>query len=121
MQEDLAQAARKAVADFMGGKLPLRGEQDYFMREAEVARVSGLSRTTRWWLERADHFPKRRQISAGATAWLASEVFALRAAQLGVSGAAPDGMGASHPRRPRLWKRGSAERPNAITAQAPQD
>ena len=48
--------------------------QDRFMREAEVRRLTGLSRTTRWRLEKRDKFPKRRQISDNAIAWLESEV-----------------------------------------------
>lgn len=47
---------------------------DRFLREPEVRRVSGLSRTTRWRLERAGVFPKRRQISPNAVAWLESEI-----------------------------------------------
>ena len=49
---------------------------DRFMREPEVERVTGLSRTTRWRLQRAGEFPLKRQISPNATAWLASEIFA---------------------------------------------
>lgn len=49
-------------------------QQDRFMREPEVAQVTGLSRTTRWRLERAGKFPRRRRISANAVAWLQSEV-----------------------------------------------
>ncbi len=49
-------------------------EQDRFMREPEVAHVTGLSRTTRWRLERAGKFPRRRRISANAVGWLASEI-----------------------------------------------
>ena len=48
--------------------------QDRFMREAEVRRLTGLSRTTRWRLEKRDKFPKRRRISDNAIAWLESEV-----------------------------------------------
>lgn len=47
---------------------------DRFLREPEVRRLTGLSRTTRWRLERACQFPRRRQISSNAVAWLASEV-----------------------------------------------
>ena len=45
-----------------------------FMREAEVRRITGLSRTTRWRLERRGAFPRRRQISPNGVAWLESEI-----------------------------------------------
>ncbi len=47
---------------------------DRFIREPECRRTTGLSRSTRWRLERAGLFPKRRAISANAVAWLDSEV-----------------------------------------------
>ena len=47
---------------------------DRFLREKQCRDISGLSRTTRWRLERAGLFPKRYSISPGAVAWLASEV-----------------------------------------------
>ncbi len=47
---------------------------DRFLREREVARMTGLSRTTRWRLERRGEFPRRRQISRNAVAWLESEI-----------------------------------------------
>jgi prophage regulatory protein len=45
-----------------------------FIRENECREITGLSRATRWRLERAGKFPKRRQISQGITAYLASEI-----------------------------------------------
>ena len=47
---------------------------DRFIREPEVRRTTGLSRTTRWRLERDGRFPSRRRISPNAVAWLESEV-----------------------------------------------
>ena len=47
---------------------------DRFMREPEVRRITGLSRTTRWRLERAGKFPRKRQISENVRANLASEI-----------------------------------------------
>ncbi len=47
---------------------------DRFIREPECRRITGLSRTTRWRLERANAFPKRRVISPNAVGWLESEV-----------------------------------------------
>ena len=49
---------------------------DRFLREREVRSMTGLSRTTRWRLERVGQFPRRRQISPGAVGWLESEVLA---------------------------------------------
>jgi prophage regulatory protein len=46
------------------------------IREPECRRISGLSRSTRWRLEREGKFPRRRKISPGATGWLASEIAA---------------------------------------------
>ena len=48
--------------------------QDHFLRAREVQKITALSRTTIWRLERAGKFPRRRQISQNAVAWLASEV-----------------------------------------------
>ncbi len=47
---------------------------DRFLREPEVRRITGLSRTTRWRMERRGEFPRRRSISRNAVAWLASEI-----------------------------------------------
>lgn len=47
---------------------------DRFIREPEVRRTTGLSRSTRWRLERDGRFPMRRKISPNAVAWLESEV-----------------------------------------------
>ena len=49
---------------------------DRFLREREVRSVTGLSRTTRWRLERAGQFPRKRLLSPGAVGWLESEVLA---------------------------------------------
>ena len=49
-------------------------QDDRFVREAEVARITGLSRTTRWRLERAGKFPKRIKISENAKANLHSQL-----------------------------------------------
>ena len=47
---------------------------DRFVREPECRQITGLSRATRWRLERANRFPKRRQISPNAVAWPLSEI-----------------------------------------------
>ncbi len=49
-------------------------QDDRFLREPEVKRITGLSRVTRWRLENRDEFPKRRRISSNSIAWLASEI-----------------------------------------------
>lgn len=45
-----------------------------FLREPQVAILTGLSKSTRWRLEKNGEFPKRRQLSAKSVGWLASEV-----------------------------------------------
>jgi prophage regulatory protein len=45
-----------------------------FMRLPEIVKLTGLSRTTIWRLERDGKFPMRRTISAGAVAWVDEEV-----------------------------------------------
>ena len=47
---------------------------DRMIRERECKEVTGLSRTTRWRLERKGDFPKRRKISENAVGWLQSEL-----------------------------------------------
>ena len=47
---------------------------DRFLREAEVLRITGLSRTTRWRMERRGEFPRRRILSRNAVGWLASQI-----------------------------------------------
>jgi prophage regulatory protein len=45
-----------------------------FLRDPDVFALTKLSKSTRWRLERDGKFPKRRQLSAKAVGWLASEV-----------------------------------------------
>ena len=49
---------------------------DRFVREPEVKQITGLSRVTRWRMERRGEFPRRRRISTNAIAWLESEISA---------------------------------------------
>ncbi len=49
-------------------------EPDRFMREGEVNRRTGLSRTTRWRMEKTGDFPKRRQLSPNSVGWLEREI-----------------------------------------------
>ena len=54
--------------------MPNSSQSDRFLREPEVRRITGLSRSTRWRLERAGKFAKRRRLSPGAVGWLESEI-----------------------------------------------
>lgn len=47
---------------------------DRLIRETECAKLTGLSRTQRWRLERAGKFPNRRRISEKSIGWLLSEI-----------------------------------------------
>lgn len=49
-------------------------QAERFLREPEVNDITGLSRTTRWRLERKKKFPARRKLSANAIGWLESEI-----------------------------------------------
>lgn len=44
------------------------------VREVECRLLTGLSRSTRWRLEREGKFPPRRKISEQASGWLDSEL-----------------------------------------------
>jgi prophage regulatory protein len=48
--------------------------------EPEVHRLTNLSRTTRWRLEREGKFPKRLRLSGNRVGWQANEVLAWIAA-----------------------------------------
>ncbi len=54
---------------------------DRFIRERECRELTGLSRTTRWRLERRGNFPKRRNISPNGVAWLLSEILSWQASR----------------------------------------
>ena len=58
-------------------------QRDRFIRDQECSEITGLSRTTRWRLEKKGMFPPRRQISANAVAWLESEVRDWMASKMG--------------------------------------
>jgi prophage regulatory protein len=47
---------------------------DKIIREPELLKLVGLSRTTLWRREKAGDFPQRRQISSRSVGWLESEV-----------------------------------------------
>ena len=47
---------------------------DRFINERECREITSLSRVTRWRMERAGTFPRRRQISPNRVGWLESEI-----------------------------------------------
>ena len=44
------------------------------IRRAELLRITGLSRSTQWRLERAGNFPRRIELTQGSVGWLLSEI-----------------------------------------------
>lgn len=44
------------------------------IRPKELSKITGLSRTTLWRLERRKEFPARRRLSSGSVGYLESEV-----------------------------------------------
>ncbi len=50
-------------------------QADYFIKPSAIKSTVGISRSTALRLEAEGDFPKRRRVSPGQTAWLASEVF----------------------------------------------
>jgi len=59
---------------------------DRFIREQECRKLTGLSRSTRWRLERSGEFPKRRRLSSNGVGWLLSEIEAWQASRLNAQG-----------------------------------
>jgi prophage regulatory protein len=47
---------------------------DKILREKEVFSITGLSRSTRWRLEKAGLFPPRRSLGNNSVGWLDSEI-----------------------------------------------
>ena len=54
----------------------MQNDTDMFIRKNQVKKITGLSDTTIWRLEKARKFPKRRYLSANIRGWLHSEVLA---------------------------------------------
>jgi len=46
------------------------------LRERQVREITGLSRVTRWRMERRGEFPKRVQLTPRCIGWAESEVLA---------------------------------------------
>ncbi len=68
VSESVAPGRRRKTAE------PPVERLERMVREAEVARITGLSRTTRLRLQRDGKFPKSRQISPRCSAWVLSEI-----------------------------------------------
>lgn len=45
-----------------------------FIREPECQKITGLSKATRWRLEREDRFPRKRKISENTVGWLSTDI-----------------------------------------------
>jgi prophage regulatory protein len=54
----------------------MQNDTDNYVRKPEVRKITGLSDTTIWRLEKAKKFPQRRRLSSSACGWLLSEVLA---------------------------------------------
>ena len=52
----------------------LAGLADRLVREQERRRITGVSRSTAWRLERRGEFPRRRAITAHSVGWSAVEL-----------------------------------------------
>ncbi|ENE8568912.1 AlpA family phage regulatory protein [Salmonella enterica] len=49
-------------------------ESERLVREEERKRITGLSRSTAWRLEREGNFPQRRRTGRNSCAWLMSDL-----------------------------------------------
>lgn len=72
---------------------------DRIVREAECKRLTGLSRTTRWELERRGQFPARRRLAVNSVGWLESELQAWVEGRQRGAVKAPSSIAATHPHR----------------------
>ncbi|EAW9081557.1 AlpA family phage regulatory protein [Salmonella enterica] len=54
--------------------LKMYGETERLVREEERRKMTGLSRSTVWRLEREGSFPKRKQTGKNSCAWLMSDL-----------------------------------------------
>ena len=48
--------------------------KELILREAKVKETTGLSKSTRWRLEKAGEFPQKVKLGPRASGWIASEV-----------------------------------------------
>lgn len=56
--------------------MTIHDNTDFYIRKPEVRKITGLSDTSLWRLEKKKLFPKRRRLSANAIGWLRSEILA---------------------------------------------
>ncbi|EEM1821193.1 AlpA family phage regulatory protein [Salmonella enterica subsp. enterica] len=54
--------------------LKMYGETERLVREVERRRITGLSRSTVWRLEREGRFPQRKQTGKNSCAWRMSDL-----------------------------------------------
>ncbi|HBZ9864075.1 TPA: AlpA family phage regulatory protein [Salmonella enterica subsp. houtenae] len=54
--------------------LKMYGERERLVREDERRKMTGLSRSTVWRLEREGTFPKRKQTGKNSCGWLMSDL-----------------------------------------------
>lgn len=60
----------------INGLMANEGEgQHRYLRKPEVFKLTGLSDTTIWRMEKRGEFPQRRQLSQRAVGWRSDEVF----------------------------------------------
>lgn len=57
------------------------GTEDRMVRAKELVKLTGLSRTTLWRLEKSKELPQRRRISPGAVGWRLSDILAWQASR----------------------------------------
>ncbi|EKG0013015.1 helix-turn-helix transcriptional regulator [Vibrio cholerae] len=62
-------------ADERGALLSDYRESERFVKENERERITSISRTTWWRLEKAGQVPKRKRVG-GSTVWLLSDLLA---------------------------------------------
>ncbi|EKO3431520.1 AlpA family phage regulatory protein [Vibrio fluvialis] len=62
-------------ADERGALLCAYRESERFIKELERERITSISRTTWWRLEKAGQVPKRKRVG-GSTVWLLSDILA---------------------------------------------
>ena len=75
-ETERARVGRAMIWDYKMNMNESSRDLDRFIGETEIKAITSLSRTTRWRLERAGNFPKKRKISPNRIAWLESEVLA---------------------------------------------
>jgi len=71
----------------MKNEIEQRNEAPRLIYYPEVRKLTGLSRSTIWKLEKAGNFPKRRLITTNRVAWLESSVHSWIESRIEVEGA----------------------------------